>query len=187
MVMRSTAKAGDNVYVTGSIGDATMGLALRLDPTPSVRYQLDAEGKRYLEGKFSRPHPHVGIIAPLRACASAAIDISDGLMKDFARLCRTSGVGGHIAASQVPLSGPARAIIAAGGASLADLMSGGEDYEVLATVPPTMSHEFERLAAKAGTRVTCIGSIGPASAGISATDDDGAPLIFTKTGWDHIS
>ena len=85
-------------------------------------------------GKFSRPQPPVALIAALRACASAAMDISDGLIKDFDRLCRASGVGGRIEVPRVPLSAAARAVVAAGGATLVDLITGGEDYEVLATV-----------------------------------------------------
>ena len=76
------------------------------------------------------------------------MDISDGLIKDFDRLCRASGVGGRIEAPRVPLSDAARAVLAAGGATLVDLMTGGEDYEVLATVPPERASEFERRATR---------------------------------------
>jgi thiamine-monophosphate kinase len=96
-------------------------------------------------------------------------------------------VGGCIEASRIPLSDAARAILDAGGAALADLMTGGEDYEVLATVPPARADDFERLAAAAGTRVTCIGTIVPPADGIIAVDAAGSPLSFTKMGWDHFS
>ncbi|KAB2941229.1 MAG: thiamine-phosphate kinase [Hyphomicrobium sp.] len=187
MVLRTTAQPGDRVYVTGCIGDAALGLALRRDPELRARCKLDAAARRDLDAHFSRPHPPVALVPALGACASAAMDISDGLMKDFDRLCRASGVGGHIEAPHVPLSEPARAIIAAGGATLADLMSGGEDYEVLACVPPARAGEFERLADKAGTRVTCIGTIAAAAAGVVATDRAGQAVVFGKAGWDHFS
>ena len=106
MVRRSTARPGDLVYVSGTIGDATLGLALRRDP--AMRAALQARRTRPAvrsTAKFSRPHPPVALVAALRACASAAMDISDGLIKDFDRLCRASGVGGRIEAPRVPLSG----------------------------------------------------------------------------------
>jgi thiamine-monophosphate kinase len=108
-------------------------------------------------------------------------------MKDFERMCRASRVGGRIEVAHVPLSDAARAAVASGGASIADLMSGGEDYEVLACVPPERVGEFERLAREAGTRVTRIGTILPAAAGVLATDAGGSAVVFTRSGWDHFS
>jgi thiamine-monophosphate kinase len=141
----------------------------------------------YLARKHLRPQPPVALTGALLACASASMDISDGLMKDFARLCRASNVGGRLDAARVPLSDAARAVIASGGVTLADLLTGGEDYEVLACVATARSAQFERLADEAGTPVTCIGVIEPASAGIVAIDVAGEPIRFTKTGWDHFS
>jgi thiamine-monophosphate kinase len=138
-----------------------------------------------LAGRFSRPHPPVALIAALRTCASAAMDISDGLIKDFDRLCRVSAVGGRIEVPHVPLSDAARAVVAAHGATQIDLITGGEDYEVLATIPPSRAAEYERLAADARIAVTRIGAIEDASAGISVIDAAGVPLAIARTGWDH--
>lgn len=185
MVRRATARPGDHVYVSGTIGDAALGLALRRDPAMRDRCKLDAAASGYLDGKFSRPHPPVALAPIIRACASAAMDVSDGLIKDFDRLCRASGVGGRIEALRVPLSDAARAVLAAGGATHVDLMTGGEDYEVLATIPPERAGEFERRATEAGTRVTCVGAITDAAPGVIATDEAGEAIVATKTGWDH--
>ena len=113
---RATARPGDLVYVSGTIGDAALGLALRRDPAMRDRCGLADDAAAYLDGKFSRPQPPVALAPHLRACASAAMDISDGLIKDFDRLCRASGVGGRIEVPRVPLSDAARAVLAAGGA-----------------------------------------------------------------------
>jgi thiamine-monophosphate kinase len=88
---------------------------------------------------------------------------------------------------RVPLSDAARAVLAAGGSSLADLVTGGEDYQVLATIPPEHCAEFERRAEQSGTRVTRIGVITAREDGIMATDADGKAIAFDKTGWDHFS
>jgi thiamine-monophosphate kinase len=185
MVRRATARPGDHVYVSSTIGDAALGLALRRDPALRDRCRLDLAAGSYLEGKFSRPHPPVALVPIIRTCASAAMDISDGLIKDFHRLCRVSGVGGRIEAPRVPLSDAARAVLGAGGATHVDLLTGGEDYGVLATVPSERAGEFERRATEAGTRVTCVGAITDAATGVIVTDAAGEAIVFTKTGWDH--
>jgi len=187
MIRRSTAQPGDYVYVTGTIGDAALGLALLQDPQTGTRCGLDEAASTYLAGRLSRPVPPLALAPVVRACASAAMDISDGLMKDFDRLCRASGVAGRIEAGRVPLSEAARAILACGGASLTDLMSGGEDYEVLATIAPERAPELERLAAAAGTRTTRIGDITRGSPGAVAVSASGEAITFVKSGWDHFS
>jgi thiamine-monophosphate kinase len=126
-------------------------------------------------------------VPALRANASAAMDISDGLVKDFARMCGASGVGGRIEADRVPLSPPARELVASGAASLADLLTGGEDYEVLAAVAPQRAEEFERSAAAAGVAVTRIGAITEASSSVRIIDAAGKSLEFASTGWDHFA
>ncbi|HWK33588.1 MAG TPA: thiamine-phosphate kinase [Hyphomicrobium sp.] len=185
MLPRNGARAGDRVYVTGTIGDAALGLALR-DPHVSARWRCATEAATYLAGKFSRPQPPLAIVAALRTCASAGMDVSDGLMKDFGRLCRASGVGGRIEAARVPLSDAARAAMEAG-VALTELMAGGEDYEVLACVPGPRASAFEAMASESGTRVTCIGSIEAQEYGIAAFDRSGARLHFSHAGWDHFA
>lgn len=185
MVRRSTAAVGDAVYVSGTIGDATLGLALASNPALAQRCGLDAAVQAYLDARFRLPQPPVGLRSALLGHARAAMDISDGLVKDFGRLCRASGVGGEIDANAVPLSAAAHAVVAAGGATLADLITGGEDYEVLAAIAPHEVEKFEAAAAAAGTPVTRIGSIVDGGQGLSVHDGSGRAMAFTRTGWDH--
>jgi thiamine-monophosphate kinase len=185
MVRRSTARPGDAVYVSGTIGDAALGLALRRDVALSARCGLGAAARSRLDAGFSLPLPPIRLVPVVRDTAAAAIDVSDGLVKDFDRLCRESGVGGRIEIARVPLSEPASAVVATGGATLADLVTGGEDYQVLAAVRPQHAAEFERRAAAAGTSVTRIGSIEAPDAGVSVIGADGRAMEFPSTGWDH--
>ncbi len=185
LVRRSCARPGDHVYVSGTIGDATLGLKQRRDASLGLRCGLDKAGRDHLDARYCMPVPPVGIARVVRACACAAMDISDGLVKDFSRLCRASGTGGRIEAARVPLSSPARTVVNAGGATLVDLMTGGEDYEVLAMVRPDRAEEFEKQAVAARTQVTRIGSIAGAGDGISVVDEMGHRVAVGQAGWDH--
>ncbi len=187
MVRRATARPGDLVYVSGTIGDAHLGLALRRDPSLAARWQLDPAGRDLLLARHLRPRPPLALAPVVLTAARAAMDISDGLVKDFARLCRASGVGGRIEAARVPLSAPARSVIDCGGATPADLMTGGEDYEVLAAIAPERAAEFEARAGSAGTFVTQIGLIDAIGAGVRVTDAEGRAMTFAATGWDHFA
>jgi thiamine-monophosphate kinase len=184
-VQRATAQVGDRVYVSGTIGDAALGLALRRDPSLAARWRLDAAGRGLLESRFRRPEPPVALAVVVRTYARAAMDISDGLVKDFDRLCRTSHVGGRLEAARIPLSAPASTVVGANGVAIETLLTGGEDYEVLAVVAPERAADFERAADAAGRPVTRIGEILEPSAGVSVIGADGLALNFTATGWDH--
>jgi thiamine-monophosphate kinase len=188
MVRRAAARPGDEVYVSGTIGDATLGLALRRDPKLAGHWQIEAGERALFDAALSCPHPPVAIAGALHANASAAMDISDGLVKDFYRMCRASGCAGRIEAPLVPLSGPARRLAASGAVPLADLITGGEDYQVLACVPPEQTGGFERMANDAGVAVTRIGHIGAAGEGdygALVVDGSGRTMALMGTGWDH--
>ena len=187
MVPRSAAKPGDAVYVSGTIGDAALGLALRRDPALAVRCGLDAVAQAHLDARYRQPRPPAGLRSALLDHARAAMDISDGLVKDFDRLCRASEAGGRIDAAAVPLSTAARVILAAGCTTLADLITGGEDYEVLAAIAPQQAGKFEAAAEAARTPITRIGFIDEAVHGVHVRDGSGRPMAFTRTGWDHFS
>ncbi len=187
MVRRATARPGDLVYVSGTIGDAVLGLALRRDRALAQRWRLSPGARDRLEARHLRPQPPTALVGAVRAGASAAMDISDGLVKDFARMCGASGVGGRIEADRVPLSAPAREIVESGAVRLGDLITGGEDYEVLAAVAPERAEDFERSAQAAGVTVTPIGAIEDAAAGVRVIDGAGKSLKFATTGWDHFA
>jgi len=185
MVRRGTARPGDAVYVSGTIGDALLGLALRREPALAAKWGLEDRARLVLDTAYCRPQPPVAIAPALRASASAAMDISDGLVKDFDRMCRASQCGGRIEAARVPLSEPARAIVESGGRQLADLLTGGEDYQVLAAIAPERAADFERMAAASGNCVMRIGQIAEVAAGVEVVDGSGRAMSLARTGWDH--
>ena len=185
MVRRSTARPGDLVYVSGTIGDAVLSLDLRRDATLPRRCRLGSVERERLDARLRTPLPPLALASVVRDVAAAAMDVSDGLVKDFGRLCGASGVGGRIEAQRVPLSEETRAILTVEGTTIERLITGGEDYEVLATVRPERAAEFERKAGAAGVAVTRIGIIEEAAAGISVVDAEGRGMSLSSTGWDH--
>ena len=147
-MLRSGARAGDGVWVSGTIGDGALGL-------DAIQGRVaDTDG--FLAGRYRLPRPRVGLGLGLHGVASAAMDVSDGLAQDLGHLCRAAGLGAVIEAERVPLSPAARAAIAAG-ARLERCLSGGDDYELLMAVPVAREAALARAAASCGVAVTRIG------------------------------
>ncbi len=174
---RSGARPGDLIYVTGWPGDAAAGLAL-------IEGRLAGQGadRGALEGKFRRPEPRVSFGQRLRGVASAAIDVSDGLAQDLGRLASASGVAATIRAAELPLS---RALYAlAGEARARDFaLGGGDDYELLFTVPPAARAALAAVSGSAGAPAChCIGEIG-AGRGVRVLGERGE--LPVPRGWDH--
>jgi thiamine-monophosphate kinase len=184
MVRRGTARAGDAVFVSGTLGDAALGLALRKEPALAAIWALTPAEAEHLRGRYARPEPRLALAGALRDHASAAMDISDGLAKDLARLCAASGCAARVRFAKLPLSpGCARALSA--DPTLAQhIVAGGDDYEILATVPAARAPAYQADALKAGVAVTQIGAIA-AGSGIVIEDRSGHPLALDRTGWDH--
>src|SRR5438552_5095939 len=136
MVRRAGAKAGDRVVVTGTIGDAALGLLLRRDISAVQRWGLGPEQRNSLEARYLVPQPPPAIAEILRAHASAAMDVSDGLAGDLGKLCRASAVTAEIEEARIPLSEGARAALSVEPALIETIITGGDDYEVVACVPP---------------------------------------------------
>jgi thiamine-monophosphate kinase len=145
---RSGGRPGDALYVSGTLGDARLGLALlqRGVRSRAARRQL-------------RPEPKValGLICAHRA--RAAIDISDGFAQDLAQLCRASQVGARIELDSLPMSGELRRAFPKRGQAIREALRGGEDYELLAAVAPEQAAAFERECARAGERVSRVGAL----------------------------
>lgn len=133
-VPRAGARPGDAVFVSGTIGDAALGLALRHDPALAAR--LPAEARAHLDDRYRLPRPRLDLVAALRAQATAAMDVSDGLAGDLAKLCRASGVSAIVEAPLVPLSPAAQEAIARAPAHFETALTGGDDYEILFTAGP---------------------------------------------------
>lgn len=167
---RSTAKVGDGIFVSGTLGDSALGLKLLRNPDGSPNTDLI---KRYL-----LPQPRVDLGQKLRGIASACIDISDGLVQDLGHICETSGVGAEIIRGKLPLSDSAAEMIAADVELWDAPLAGGDDYELLFTVPPGKKSYL------AGLPVTEIGVVTKGS-GVKVLGNEGKPLAVTHTGFKH--
>jgi thiamine-monophosphate kinase len=185
MVRRAGAREGDLVVVTGTIGDAALGLALRQDPAAAVRWKLDTANREHLLSRYLLPQPRNAVAEALRRHASAALDISDGLAGDLAKLCRVSGVGAAIAVERVPLSPAARRVLANDPAAIETILTGGDDFEIAAAVPPDRLEGLRAEAMEAGVAITEIGVVvaGPVEARFVAAD--GRALAFAKPAYSH--
>lgn len=183
-VSRGGARPGDRIVTTGTIGDAALGLALRKDDGLAEHWGLQAEAAAYLRSRFDAPVPRLPAAALVREFASAALDVSDGLIKDAERLAEASGCQVRIEAARVPLSPPARAALDTGHVGIATLLTGGEDYEVLAAVPQTRLAALLQAAGVAGVPLSIIGDV-THGRGVSVVGRDGEPLRFERSGWDH--
>jgi thiamine-monophosphate kinase len=184
MVRRKGAKPGDKVFVTGTIGDATLGLRLRTDQDAARRWKLDEPARQHLAHRYLIPEPRNAIAHIMIEYASAAMDVSDGLAGDFTKLCRASGVSADIEVARVPLSGAAMAALAVEPELIEPVLTGGDDYEVLATVPPSKAEGFQEAARAAGVAVADIGTIN-ASQAAPRFIRAGQPLEFKRRSFSH--
>jgi len=185
MVRRAGAKVDDRVFVTGTIGDAALGLRLRRDLNAAARWSLDPAGANHLMQRYLLPQPRCAVALTLRDHASAAMDVSDGLAGDLGKLCRASGVTADIETTQVPLSDPARAALAADPKLIETILAGGDDYEVLATVPWLKVDSFRRTAMKVGVSATEIGRITAGEGAPRFLDRSGAPIKLGRVSFSH--
>lgn len=188
-VTREGARAGDAIVVTGSLGAAAAGLALSRAPAPVLLAALSAGWARELLDALARPAARVGEGVTLAQCgATAMMDLSDGLAKDLSRLCIASGVGARVRLADVPIPEAVRAAAAALEVDPLDLaISGGEDYELLATIAPTeVDGARERLRDRFGLALTRVGDIVEGQ-GLVAVDAHGAESTMEPKGWDHFA
>jgi thiamine-monophosphate kinase len=157
MVLRTTAKPDDVICVTGTIGDAALGLKLRSGPAWAEG--LSPEERAHLADRYLHPRPRHRLAAALRSHASAAMDVSDGLAGDLAKMMRASGVGALIEADRVPLSGAAAKAVQASPDLLDLALTGGDDYEILCTVPEKNLDSFRKEADRVGITLSVIGRV----------------------------
>jgi len=185
MVLRSGAEPDDRVFVTGTIGDAALGLVLRQDTAAAARWDLSSREAKHLAERYLVPQPRNVIAEALRQHASAAMDVSDGLVGDFTKLCTASGVSAEIDTMRVPLSNGARRALAAEPAMLERALTGGDDYEIVCTLPPKKVASFQAAAAKAGVPVVEIGVMTKGAAPPRFLDGSGKPLTFKQLSFSH--
>ena len=182
MVRRAGAKAGDRVFVTGTIGDAALGVALRGGKAKT--WKLNDAQRQHLMSRYLLPQPRNVLAEAIRNHASAAMDISDGLVGDFGKLCRASGVAADINIASVPVSDAAKTVIAGDAATLELVLTGGDDYEIICTVPNKKAESFRAAAKAAGVPVTELGEI-KTGKGARFIDAAGKPLVFKRASFSH--
>ena len=153
MARRTGVKPGDRLYVTGTIGDAAIGLKMRQGRGPDIP-QPD---KAFLIERYLTPEPRVALAGAMAAHANGGMDVSDGFIGDLAKMLAVSGVTARIPLLRLPLSPAARAAIAADPGLFQVAATGGDDYEVLASATPESAPAFEAEAAAAGVPLTFIG------------------------------
>lgn len=184
IVRRSGGRPGDILAVTGTIGDAGLGLALRKNEALVNAMRPMEQVCHALLAKFNKPRPNIAVADLVRTYATAAMDISDGLAKDIARMAATSDTGAELRLDAVPVSGAAQAFINEGHANKIELVGSGEDYEVLLAVAP---ESWKALTDAANARGIDMGRIGTLTEGSAVVwhDSDGQPVEIANPGWDH--
>jgi thiamine-monophosphate kinase len=185
MVRRGGARPGDRVVVTGTIGDGALGLLVRRDPAAADRWRLDSRQRNHLIERYLLPQPRNAIALALRRYASAAMDVSDGLVGDLGKLCAVSGVAADIEVARVPLSDAARGAQASDPSLIETALTGGDDYEVVATVPPAALDALQAAAGAAGVALTEIGSIRADRPRANFRDQAGQSLLFKRPSFSH--
>jgi thiamine-monophosphate kinase len=183
MVRRAGAKPGDRVVVSGTIGDAALGLDVLKGG--AVAAVLAGDAAALLVERYRVPQPRTALAQAVRNHASAAMDVSDGLAGDLAKLCAASGVSAAIDARSVPLSEPAQSLLTRGIVGIESIVSGGDDYEILCTVPETSFEAFEHAAKLANVPVTSIGMVISGTTPPSFLDAQGREIALPLTSWSH--
>jgi thiamine-monophosphate kinase len=185
IVRRGGARPDDTIFVTGTIGDAALGLAA----LQGALGTLDDASRRFLLDRYRLPQPRVTLGPGLIGVATAAIDISDGLVADLRHLCEVSRVNAIVEGSSIPLSPAARKVIADDAQGLATALTGGDDYEVLFTAPPGAAERIRELARSASTPITPIGRITRSLQGdgshVAVLDAVGRAMSLAAEGWTH--
>jgi thiamine-monophosphate kinase len=180
-ISRAGAKVGDDIYVTGTLGDSALALELLKRKSPALRQS----GTAYLLKRHHQPTPRVraGVLLAREKLAAAMIDVSDGLLQDLGHICKASGVGAVIWQEDLPRS--SRYLALADDSRWA--LSGGEDYELLFCARRRGRAAIGRLAGQAGVPITRIGACVGAKEGINVLDFNGSKVKTWARGHDHFN
>jgi len=185
MVHRSGARPGDRVVVTGTIGDAALGLDVLKGGAAAGALATDATAREMLIGRYRLPRPRNPLAKAVRDHASAAMDVSDGLAGDLAKLCAASSVTAVIDVQSIPLSSAASALMARKVIGIEAIVAGGDDYEILCTIPGDRMDAFTQAAQAAGVAVTAIGGIIAGTSPPSFLDAQGRELALERLSYSH--
>ena len=187
---RHGAKIGDLIYVSGTLGDSAAGLAYLNQSKRPPKSAIRSKPMKYLVQRHLQPTARVplGELLASQPYASSAMDLSDGLSGDLRHLCRQSQVGALIDSEQIPMSQQmqryAKRIRAT---PLHWSLHGGEDYELLFTIPPQWQHELEKCAKERRIPITHIGIIQPKRFGIRIVHHDQRQDVFSPRSYEHFS
>ncbi len=184
MVHRSGARPGDRVMVTGTIGDAALGLAV-LKGGKVHAAATNPTARDALVGRYRVPQPRVALAEIVRSHANAAMDLSDGLAGDLAKLCGVSGVSARIDLESIPLSEVARDLVSRGVVGLETLIAGGDDYEILCAIPENRIEAFAEAAKRAGVPASSIGTVVAGSTTPKFIDGQGREITLKRLSYSH--
>jgi len=179
-IRRGGARPGDRIWVSGTIGDAFLGLSVLRGGYP----ELAGNERAALAARFQLPEPRTALGPRLAGIAHAMCDVSDGLLADLGHICEASQVGASVALSALPLSSGARRLAAADPGVTVRLATGGDDYELLFTAPPKASEAIGTLAAELALPITAIGTIDGGKQ-VRLLDADGQPVPVESAGYRH--
>ncbi len=177
---RSGAMPGDLIAVTGTIGDATLGLGVLQEERGGVQEECRA----YLSDRYRLPRPRTQFGPRLVSHAHCALDVSDGLVSDAGHLARRSGVAMELQATDIPLSACVRGVLASDPSAFSNILGGGDDYELLFTFSPDELEGIRNLADECGLDVTIIGKCQEGE-GVRVLDADGGEMRVEGSGWHH--
>ena len=179
-LLRSGAKPGDRVYVSGTIGDSAFGLKL----AKGEPLTLSPSEKSSLLDRYRLPQPRLGLGRRLIGVASAAMDVSDGLAADLGHICQASRVGALVEAAKMPVSPALRSVLEVGEASLVEVATGGDDYELLFTAPAAVELLLGRIATELALPLTAVGEI-RREPGVVVLDQNGRAVELGPGGYRH--
>ena len=181
MAARSGVRPGDRLYVTGTLGDAAIGLLLRQGRGPDIHH---AE-RDFLLDRYLIPQPRVSLAPAMAAHAHGGMDVSDGFVGDLTKMLAVSGVSARVPVYRLPLSLAARAAIAANPDLFTVAATGGDDYEIIAAVAPGSAAAFEAAAIAVGVPVTLVGEAVAGYAKPCFVGPDGGPVTFRRGSYSH--
>jgi len=186
MVPRAGAQDGDLVFVSGTIGDAALGLRLRLAGGEDAAWiaKLKDSERAHLAARYLLPQPRLALREALRDHARSAMDISDGLAGDLAKMLRLNGLTAEVEVEKIPLSAAARTALSSAEV-LQTILCGGDDYEILCTVPPEKAAAFQAAAGAASVAVQPIGFCRTGEALPRFKTEDNSSFIFEAGSFQH--
>jgi len=181
-ILRGGAKVDDDIYCSGTIGDGFLGLRV----SRGEFSQLQSSDWRFLIDRYELPQPRLKLGKNLRDIATAAVDVSDGLIADLGHICEASKVGALIESHCVPLSPPVRDIVSQDENLLGEILGGGDDYELIFTAPSSLRDRIISLTETIALPITRIGKI-KAGKNIRVLDQKGQDLSLSYKGYSHFS